>query len=224
MSKADDYNHAEIISGRLTMAEITELVKFFQAAKGLTVDGKAGPTTQNEIDKLLPAAPVTSALKFLANPLPQLGDGRRAQITSEFHTDNPSRPDHDGCDLFYPFRPGDMPNTTGNGLAAGHGPNGRPKWVVPYGIEALAAADGIVQIAGNTPTGHRVWIDHGNGLRSGYFHLASISVVVGQRVTRGTPLGLVGDNPKDGDARHLHFEVSLVDRYAPMDPAPYLAL
>lgn len=221
--KPDDYNHLELTSGRLTTAEITVLVMQFQAAHGLKVDGKAGPVTQAAIEKLLPPAAVTPANWNLGNPLPALPDGRRATITSEYRT--ASRPDHDGVDLFYRWKQGDQPARRGNGLAAGKNPDGTPKWVVPFGVCALAAAAGTVQIAGNTKTGYRLWIDHGNGYRTGYFHLLDVRVAVGQFVELGCELGQVGDNPNDkGDARHLHFELSPVDRYAPIDPAPYLRL
>lgn len=224
MATADEFNHDEIISGRLTMAEITELVKAFQAAHGLVVDGKAGPKTQEVIDQLLPpAAPAPDhAVKFLSNPLPVLGGHRHGQITSEFRP--PDRPKHNGVDMFYAFKPGDKPDFTTDGGAAA-GKDGKPKWVVPFGISAIAAAPGKVQVAGNSPTGYRVWIDHGNGLRSGYFHLMSLVVNIGQIVALAQPLGLVGHNPSpEADARHLHFELSPVDRYAPMDPTPYLKL
>jgi hypothetical protein len=36
------------------------------------------------------------------------------------------------------------------------------------------------------------------------------------------PLGLVGDNPADHDARHLHFELSPTATYSPIDPTPFL--
>jgi murein DD-endopeptidase MepM/ murein hydrolase activator NlpD len=229
MSKADDYNHAEIISGRLTMAEITALVKFFQmsrpSSEGLVADGMAGARTQAAINELLmPAtAPATDAiLKFLAAPMPTLGDGRKPVITSSFK--HPKRLKHVGLDFFYLFKDGDKPDFVGDGGGAGDGKGSSPKWVVPFGVSALAAAAGKVQVAGKSATGFRLWIDHGNGLRSGYFHLSTLVVAIGQVVTVGQPLGLVGDNPADHDGRHLHFELSPVDRYAPMDPVPYLKL
>ncbi len=106
--------------------------------------------------------------------------------------------------------------------AAGKKSDGSPKWVVPTGTLAIAAAAGVVQLAGDSATGHRVWVDHGNGYRTGYFHLLDLRVVVGARVVAGAALGLVGDNPADNDGRHLHFEVSPIDRYAPLDPEPFL--
>jgi murein DD-endopeptidase MepM/ murein hydrolase activator NlpD len=149
------------------------------------------------------------------HPLPLLPDGRKPRITSHHKTRNPSRPTHDGVDWFYPTMPGDPAWKLGDG-----GGTTNKKWIVPPGTPAIAAAAGVVQLAGNTPTGWRVWIDHGS-LRTGYFHLTELFVTEGEHVAAGQQLGLVGDNPRDHDARHLHFELSASDRYAPIDPAPF---
>jgi murein DD-endopeptidase MepM/ murein hydrolase activator NlpD len=157
--------------------------------------------------------------RFLAMPMPVLDDGRKPQITSEFRPLD--RPGHNGLDLFYRWKRDDLPASSGNGGAAGRMQDGSPNWVVPYGTHAIAAASGKVTIAGVTKTGHRLWIDHGNGLRTGYFHLTSLLVEKGDSVSVGQELGLVGDNPADYDARHLHFELSPSNSYSPMDPVPY---
>lgn len=227
MSKATDYNQDRLLAGHLTQAHIAELVRFFQAHnlvdQALAPDGMFGPLTAAALDKYLGATAKTGPV--LRNPLPPLrspGGLRLAQITSAFRT--PSRPNHNGVDLFYRWQLGDKPDFVGDKGAATKLPDGTPKWVVPYGTYALAAADGRVQIAGNSSTGYRVWIDHGNGWRTGYFHLLNLEVHVGDEVKQGQQLGLVGDNPADHDGRHLHFELSPVDRYAPVDPAPYMVL
>lgn len=212
---AADFNAAQFAAGELTWARITELVRAWQASHGLAVDGMAGPTTIASIEAAERPKP------FLACPLPALSDGRQATITSEFRPAD--RPNHDGIDWFYQWKTGDMPDFVGDRGAAGKNSDGSPRWVVPYGVCAIAAAAGKVTLAGNSPTGYRVWIEHGNGLRTGYFHLLDVRVTVGQAVAAGAQLGLVGDNPADHDGRHLHFELSPVDRYAPMDPVPYMA-
>lgn len=195
----------------MTPEQITSLVRYWQTGHGLAADGIAGPLTLASLD---------GARRFLRSPLAPLSDGRRAQVTSEFRP--PDRPTHNGVDLFYRWAAGDEPNFVGDRGAVGT-IDGHPKWVVPYGVMAVSAAPGRVQLAGNSPTGYRVWIDHGNGMRSGYFHLLDIRVTVGQSVDVGVPLGLVGDNPSDHDGRHLHFEVSPVDRYEPTDPVPWMS-
>lgn len=215
MSSADDYNAKQITSGTFTIEHVTELVRFWQVNHPpLEVDGMAGSMTLASMAGAVRPAP------FLACPLPALADGRRAVVTSSFRPAD--RPNHDGCDWFYPWAAGDKPDFVGDHGAAGRTPAGAPKWVVPTGTLALAAAPGTIQLADNSPTGYRAWIDHGNGWRTGYFHLLDLRAKVGDRVAVGAPVGLVGDNPADNDGRHLHFELSPVDRYEPTDPEPFL--
>lgn len=45
MTRADDYNVKQMTSGTMTVAHVTELVRFWQHDHGLTVDGLAGPLT-----------------------------------------------------------------------------------------------------------------------------------------------------------------------------------
>ena len=56
--------------------------------------------------------------------------------------------------------------------------------------------------------GNCVFIDHGMGLQSLYAHLSSISVAVGDEVTRGQPLGNSGSTGLAG-GDHLHFALFL---------------
>ena len=208
---AANYNTAQIAAGSLRPDHIVELVRHWQSTHGLPVDGMAGPRTLATIRSL-----------SLACPLPVLPGGRRATITSEFRPAD--RPNHNGVDFFYPWQPGDQPAFVGDKGCAGKTASGAPKWGVPYGTHALAAASGVVTLAGHSPTGYRVWIDHGGGLRTGYFHLLDCLVLIGQSVAVGANLGLVGDNPADHDGRHLHFELSSTEKYDPMDPAPFMVV
>lgn len=222
---AEEYVKQELLAGRLTAAHIVELVRHFQVEHdSLKADGMPGPATRGLLEREYMQRNHPAPL-VISWPLPVLKDGRKPLITSGFHTVNPSRPDHNGVDLFYEWRPGDKPDHVGDRGAAGWVTvNGvrQPKYVVPYSTEAIAAAAGVVQIAGKIGTGYRVWIDHGNGWRTGYFHLDELFVSPGDVVKVGRGLGWVGDSPRGDDGRHLHFEVSPVDRYAPVDPAPYL--
>jgi murein DD-endopeptidase MepM/ murein hydrolase activator NlpD len=79
---------------------------------------------------------------------------------------------------------------------------------------ALAAADGTVVFAGNANDNcatHAVVIDHGNGYRTLYWHLARIDVQSGQTIGHGQPVGMVGQS---GCALgpHLHFGVQFLGR------------
>lgn len=199
-------------SGELTHEDIVRLVADYQARHGLAVDGKPGAAT---------LAALRPQLMLKAFPLPELADGRRPVMTSGFKSRNASRPTHNGCDFFYHWRKSDGPVRMGDGGAT-RGPGGQPKWFIPAGTKAIAAAAGVVSTAGPHKTGHCVWINHADGYRSGYFHLQDTFVAVGQVVALGTPVGTVGDNPLDIDAQHLHFEVSPVGSYAPIDPEVWL--
>ncbi len=215
----DEYNKTELVAGRITTHHVSQLVRFFQSRSGIEVDGKLGPNTRALLEIGMPKPPAPSLAKFLASPMPRLPDGRAAKITSSFRPAD--RPNHNGVDFFYQWAEGDQPSFVGDKGCAGKRPDGKPKWCVPYYTNAIAAWAGRVQIAGNSPTGYRLWIDHGNGYRTGYFHLLDLKVAVGDEVSAGTALGAIGDNPADHDGRHLHFELSPVDRYAPIDPAPF---
>ncbi|WP_051441477.1 M23 family metallopeptidase [Arthrobacter sp. H14] len=72
----------------------------------------------------------------------------------------------------------------------------------------LSAGPGVVVEAGFSPYGggNRIVVDHGNGLKSTYNHLATIGVSVGQAVARGQQLAGVGTTGASTGC-HLHFEV-----------------
>jgi murein DD-endopeptidase MepM/ murein hydrolase activator NlpD len=71
-----------------------------------------------------------------------------------------------------------------------------------------AADNGIVVSAGwdSGGYGNKIIIDHQNGYRTVYAHLASISVSVGQTVQEGSKIGVMGSTG-DSTGVHLHFEV-----------------
>lgn len=70
-----------------------------------------------------------------------------------------------------------------------------------------AADNGKVVSAGyDGGYGNKIVIDHQNGLRTVYAHLASISVSVGQTVSQGSAIGIMGTTG-DSTGIHLHFEV-----------------
>ncbi len=78
---------------------------------------------------------------------------------------------------------------------------------VPYGTPIPAAAPGVVALAEPlTVRGNTVWIDHGMGVYTGYFHMSQILVKPGQRVDTGDILGRVGSTGLSTGA-HLHWEV-----------------
>ncbi|MVM36365.1 peptidoglycan DD-metalloendopeptidase family protein [Spirosoma sp. HMF4905] len=78
---------------------------------------------------------------------------------------------------------------------------------VGMGEPVLSAGNGRVLLAANHfYSGNSVYIDHGNGLISEYFHLKSYSVKPNQTVTKGQKIGLVGETGRV-TGPHLHFGV-----------------
>ena len=128
---------------------------------------------------------------------PEISDGftsKRRSATGELVT-------HGGVDILYRRQPGDR-------WPAGT-PNGTPGWVLPDHRAALAASDGVVWSAANTPHGWTVVIDHApRKLATFYTHMSSLLVTAKQAVSAGTPIGIIGADPLDGEhIMHLHFEV-----------------
>lgn len=77
----------------------------------------------------------------------------------------------------------------------------------PVGTPVQAVNDGTVVIAGKYPVrGNLVAIDHGGGLVSLYFHQSKLLVKVGDKVTRGQKIGLVGTTGLSLGP-HLHLEM-----------------
>lgn len=70
-----------------------------------------------------------------------------------------------------------------------------------------AADNGIVKFAGNSGGyGNKVVIDHQNGYETVYAHLSSIDVSVGQTVSKGSKIGVMGSTGNSTGV-HLHFEI-----------------
>jgi murein DD-endopeptidase MepM/ murein hydrolase activator NlpD len=76
----------------------------------------------------------------------------------------------------------------------------------PNGTPVRAPTRGIVVLAEPlTVRGNTILVDHGWGLLTGYWHLSSIDVQVGQEVARGDVIGKVGNTGLSTGA-HLHWE------------------
>ena len=89
-------------------------------------------------------------------------------------------------------------------------------YATPVGTPVLAVADGTVVVAKDMFfEGNAVFIDHGDGLISMYFHLSEIKVQAGQEVKKGHTLGRVGSTGR-ATGPHLFFGVRWHD--ARIDP------
>jgi hypothetical protein len=75
------------------------------------------------------------------------------------------------------------------------------------GTPVCAAADGTVaQVDHDADYGIYVLLDHGDGYTTLYAHLGGAGVRVGDQVTQGRQIGVIGNTGKSAGA-HLHFEV-----------------
>ena len=86
------------------------------------------------------------------------------------------------------------------------------------GTVVRAPAAGVVILAADHPftlEGNLLMIDHGMGLNSAFLHLSRIDVKVGDRVTRGQPIGAVGMSGR-ATGPHLHWSLRWND--AKLDP------
>ncbi len=89
------------------------------------------------------------------------------------------------------------------------------------GAPVFAATAGIVRAAGSVGSyGNWILLDHGEGVQTGYAHLASgeTSVAAGDRVTAGQQIGSIG-NTGLSTGCHSHVEVR-VDSVC-IDPQPF---
>ena len=168
----------------------------------------------------------TSITPTLAGPLPGRwvwpvvrSNGRAPVISDGFDSPRPGLPRHGGVDIMFarvaadPFKSGT--------------PNGSKLHVMPDGVVAVAASDGVVWSASKTPQGFAVVIDHGpTKAATFYTHLEKLLVAptmsakAGERVRAGQPIGVIGASPLDGEhLKHLHFELWLGGPNDRVDPS-----
>jgi murein DD-endopeptidase MepM/ murein hydrolase activator NlpD len=89
-----------------------------------------------------------------------------------------------------------------------------------YLTPILSTAPGVVSFAGvRNGYGNTVEIDHGNGFKTRYAHMAAFAVRQGQRIGIGQRIGAMGNTGRS-TAVHLHYEVWNNGR--PQNPARYL--
>jgi len=88
------------------------------------------------------------------------------------------------------------------------------------GTPILAVADGVVTHASPMGSyGNLVTISHGNGIETYYAHCSRILVSVGQQVSSGDKIALVGSTG-NSTGPHLHLEVRI--NGSPVNPQRYL--
>ncbi len=90
------------------------------------------------------------------------------------------------------------------------------------GDPVVAANRGVVALVADFYlAGKVVYIDHGGGLVSGYFHLSNTSVAMGDTVARGQKIGDIGQSGRV-TGPHLHWSMRL--GAIPVDPMSVFAI
>ena len=80
-------------------------------------------------------------------------------------------------------------------------------FTAPVGTDIFVTGNGTISEAGwQQGYGNCVKVNHGFGYETFYAHMSEINVGVGQSVTRGEVIGLVGNTGKS-TGPHLHYEV-----------------
>ncbi|MDT0593506.1 M23 family metallopeptidase [Glaciecola petra] len=88
------------------------------------------------------------------------------------------------------------------------------------GSSVIATGAGIVTWSGERfGYGNLVEIDHGNGIKTRYGHNHALSVKIGDVVTKGQEIALMGSTGRS-TGPHVHFEVLKNGRQ--VDPLPYI--
>lgn len=88
------------------------------------------------------------------------------------------------------------------------------------GTPIMAAYDGEVILSEySSSAGNYIMINHGGGLVSVYMHCSKLIAQVGNVVSKGDVIGLVGSTG-NSTGPHLHFSVRVNGEY--VDPAPYI--
>ena len=168
-------------------------------------------------------------LRTVAGPLPgrwvwpvPRWNGRAPVISDGFGSPRPGGIRHGGVDVMFARVPTDT-------WRAGT-PNGSAHNVMPNALVAVAASDGVVWSAMQTPRGFAVVIDHGPAkIATFYTHLEKLLIkptangASAERVRAGQPIGVIGADPLDAEhLKHLHFEIWLGGPNDRIDPAPVM--
>ena len=153
------------------------------------------------------------SVPLLIWPVPIYKDGRKPVITDSYGYSEERGRLHAGIDIMYPRIPSD-----GGVYGVVQTPEFSRKSFMPFGIPAVAVADGKVKISALIGTGFQINLDHGS-FTSQYFHLRKSFVREGQTIVKGQPLGEIGFNPIGYKLSHLHFQIKIDGNT--VDPAPF---
>jgi murein DD-endopeptidase MepM/ murein hydrolase activator NlpD len=179
--------------------------------------GKHGDDVTGSIGgPFVPAKPPSSKASLFERDLYKVSLARATfDRTMQQLTTVPLRKPVEGdIDMSSPFGMRMDPFMRGPAIHTGldlRGDTGEPAHVTASGTVSIASWQGGY--------GNMVEVDHHNGLRTRYGHLSKILVKVGQRVTAGQTVGLIGSTGRS-TGPHLHYETRVND--TAVDPQKFL--
>jgi len=183
------------------IVKVTRFGKGHSESAGVSVESFEYPTQQVELGNIPQAEPTKDEMKRALR--------EEAQTDKVFaRKEGPAR---FTLPLDAPAKPLPEGREFGSKRIFNDTPAGQPHMGADYtiveGTPVRAVADGTVALAEDQFfAGNGVYIDHGDGLVSMYFHLSKIAVKPGQKVRKGQTIGLVGSTGRSTGA-HLYFGV-----------------
>lgn len=183
------------------IVKVTRFGKDHSESAGVSVEQFEYPTQQVELGNIPQAEPTKDEMKRALR--------EEAQTDKVFaRKEGPAR---FTLPLGAPAKPLPEGREFGSKRIFNDTPAGQPHMGADYtiveGTPVRAVADGTVALAEDQFfAGNGVYIDHGDGLVSMYFHLSKIAVKAGQKVRKGQTIGLVGSTGRSTGA-HLFFGV-----------------
>ena len=183
------------------VVKVTRLGKGHSESAGVSVESFEYPTQQVELGNIPQAEPTKDEMKRALR--------EEAQTNKVFA--RKEGPAQFTLPLGAPAKPLPEGREFGSKRIFNDTPAGQPHMGADYtiveGTPVRAVADGTVALAENQFfAGNGVYIDHGDGLVSMYFHLSKIDVKAGQKIRKGQTIGLVGSTGRSTGA-HLYFGV-----------------
>jgi murein DD-endopeptidase MepM/ murein hydrolase activator NlpD len=187
------------VAQAIAQTRLTELDQTIAAAEQAAWD-EAAFYLKNNLGTLPPSIATPPTVPITANGSQLMWPAHGAKITQPFGPSSyPFEPAFDGYPHFH----------TGIDLAG------------PLGSPIVAAAGGVVAAATVSTVGYgnHIIIAHAGGMFSLYGHLETMLVKVGDVVTAGQLIALIGSTG-NSTGPHCHFEVRIGGQ--PVDPTPFL--
>lgn len=218
------------------IAELDEIKKDYEAKKQKQVDARkviedAESEIQSDLDEVMSI--VNSLNKKSSEYEAAVEKGEAAILDYEDKLAQKNTSYGSGVvsgDMIWPLPYGDTyvsssyKMRTLNGVTRQHNGIDICRWGGTSGATIVAVKDGTVETAYhsgyNGGFGLYVVINHGNGVKSYYAHMSSVSVSSGDYVTQGTVIGYAGNTGYSFGA-HLHFGVMVNGSW--QNPMNYLS-